>query len=441
MKLFGKILGKKKKQSDEDAEELEEEEKPEPEPEPEGEDDEGDEKAKTKAKGRLGALLEGRTKLIAMAAAGVLLVGGVIGGAGWWFLGAKSTPKTDVAAGKGNVTDVATRGALTPPSAAGSSEAVTPVAAPLTAPSGASLNTVATSQGPGGGLTIPAVGQQAFARVPDVRGASQPLSAAPDPALVEQRSEGPLPKIARDGRKAWQVYAHPSDPRESRPRIAVILSGLGLSRAATIEAIRKLPGAVTLAFDPYAKGLNDWVIRARQAGHEVLLTVPMEPIGFPARDEGPLALLTSLKPPDNIKRLEAVLSRMSGYVGVRSTPATQFALSEEALKPVLEAVKGRGLMFVDGGEQPKTLAPKVASQIGLPRAMSNMVVDSTPSRAAIDAKLAELETMARQNAVAVATAHAYPVTVERLAAWISTLEGKNLALVPVSAIADKQIIP
>jgi len=33
------------------------------------------------------------------------------------------------------------------------------------------------------------------------------------------------------------------------------------------------------------------------------------------------------------------------------------------------------------------------------------------------------------------------VTVERLAAWISTLEGKNLALVPVSAIADKQIIP
>lgn len=441
MKLFGKILGKKKKKSDEDDEELEEEEKPEPEPE-EG-DDEGEGAAKGKAKGRLGALLEGRAKLIAIAAAGVLVVGGVIGGAGWWFLGAKSAPKTEVAGAKGG-TEVAARGALTPPSAPGPSPApaaTAPAAGPVSAPLGSSLNTVATSQGPGGGLTIPAVGQQAFARIPDSRAAPQPLSTAPDPALVEQRPEGPLPKIARDGRKAWQVYARPSDPREDRPRIALILSGLGLSRAATIETIRKLPGVVTLAFDPYAKGLNDWIIRARQAGHEALLTVPMEPIGFPARDEGPLALQTSLKPPDNIKRLETVLSRMSGYIGVRSTPATQFALSEEALKPVLEAVKARGLMFVDGGEQPKTLAPKIASQIGLPRAMSNMVVDSTPSRAAIDAKLAELETMARQNAVVVATAHAYPVTVERLVAWIPTLEGKGLALVPVSAIADKQIIP
>lgn len=439
MKLFGKILGKTKKKSDEDDEELEEEEKAEPEPE---EGDEGDEKAEAKAKGRFGALLEGRTKLIAIAAAGVLVVGGVIGGAGWWFLGAKPTSKTDVAGGKGSGVEVATRGALTPPpSTAETATTTAPVAAPVAAPSGASLNTVATSQGPGGGLTIPAVSQQAFARISEARGAPQPLSSAPDPALVEQRPEGPLPKVARDGRKAWQVYARPSDPREGRPRIAVILSGLGLSRAATIEAIRKLPGDVTLAFDPYAKGLNDWVIRARQAGHEVLLTVPMEPIGFPARDEGPLALQTSLKPPDNVKRLEAVLSRMSGYVGVRSTPATQFALSEEALKPVLEAIKARGLMFVDGGEQPKTLAPKLATQIGLPRAVSNMVVDSTPSRAAIDAKLAELETMARQNAVAVATAHAYPVTVERLVAWIPTLEGKNLALVPVSAIADKQILP
>ena len=34
-----------------------------------------------------------------------------------------------------------------------------------------------------------------------------PLVPAPDPALVETTADGPLPKIARDGRKPWQVYA------------------------------------------------------------------------------------------------------------------------------------------------------------------------------------------------------------------------------------------
>jgi polysaccharide deacetylase 2 family uncharacterized protein YibQ len=427
LSLFAFGKNKKKKADDEEDEDAKEEK------EEDAEEGEG------KAKGRLGALLEGRGKLIAIGAAAVLVIGGVLGGAGWWFLGSKSKPEAGSAlqAGKG----APPPGGLTPPPRGGPAgdapQPLTPVAAGPGA--AASLNTMATSQGPGGGLSVPAIHQQAFARVPDSRAAPQPLGTAPDPALVEQRSDGPLPKVARDGRKAWQVYARPSDPREARPRVALILSGMGLSRAATIEAIRKLPGPVTMAFDPYARGLNDWVVRARQAGHEVLLVLPMEPVGFPLRDEGPLALLTTLKPPENIKKLEAVLTRMTGYVGVKSTPATQFAVSEESLKPILEAVKARGLMFVDGGEQPRTLVPRIAAQIGLPRAVSDMTVDLTPSRTAIDAKLAELEAKARQDAVVVATAHAYPVTVERLAAWIPSLEAKNIALVPVSAVADKQL--
>lgn len=465
MKLFGR-----KKKSEDDEEDVEPEvEKAEPEPEPEDDEDEDGEGKKKKRSPF--AFLQGKGKIIALALAGLLLVGGVVGGAGWWFLG-RSKPaappqQADVTSG--------TSVNIAMPQAPGASGGLTPPDGPLTAqpgpdvtpPPGAAptsgkskskakaagkdkaaatatqdalgggtLN--AAASGAGAGVMIPAIGQTAFASIPD-RPAAQPLSGAPDPALLDKQGEVGLPKIGKDGKKPMLVYAKPSEAKGDNPRIALIVSGLGLSRAGTFETLKKLPSEVTLAFDPYAKNLNDWTVRARQAGFESLVMLPMEPIGFPVRDGGPLALQASLKPPENVTRLENVLGKMTGYVGVLATPAAQFTALEEPLKPILEAIKSRGLMYVDGPGQPKSLAPKVATDIGLPRAMVDMTLDDEPARAAIDAKLLELETLARRNAAVVAVAHAYPSTVDRLVAWAQTLAAKKIDLVPVSALADKQI--
>lgn len=303
-----------------------------------------------------------------------------------------------------------------------------------------SLNVLAAAdQGTSADAAVPWVTLAAFEGVP-LAAIATALSEAPDLALIEQGSQGPLPKVGEDGRRPWQVYARPFDEGDARPRIAVIITGLGLSRAATEAAISLLPGEVTLAFDPYATGLGDWVRLARQAGHEVLISLPMESAAFPVHDSGPQSLMTWLDPAENLNRLEFVLSRLSGYVGVVTVMGSKFTTTETHLRPILEVLKARGLLIVDGGKAPKTLVPRIATEIGLPRALSNMVLDTVASRVAIDGKLAKLEALARKHAAAVATATPYPVSVERLVAWAATLEGKNLVLAPVSAIADKQIL-
>ncbi len=117
-----------------------------------------------------------------------------------------------------------------------------------------SLNAISSSvREPGAGIVVPAVTQVAFSAIPTAA-PGQPLAAAPDPALIEQTAQGSLPKIGEDGRMAWQVYARPFEDEAKRPRIVIIIGGLGLSRAATEAAVSRLPGEVTLAFDPYAKG-------------------------------------------------------------------------------------------------------------------------------------------------------------------------------------------
>jgi uncharacterized protein len=268
---------------------------------------------------------------------------------------------------------------------------------------------------------------------------SEPLTPAPDPALVERGNVGPLPVIAPDGRTPWQVYARPFDRTDHRPRIAILVVGLGLSGAASEAAINDLPGAVTLVFNPFASQLDEWIERARAAGHEVLLSLPMEPADYPRIDPGPKTLLTSLDKQQNLDRARWVLTRVTGYVGVVSLSGSRFTTSKADLLPILDEIKSRGLMFVDSRTTDQSVAASLAKSIGLPHAASDLVLDRQAARDAIDQRLQQLENLARQNGVAVGiTGDVYPVTIERVALWFQSLASKGIVLAPVSATADMQ---
>ena len=266
---------------------------------------------------------------------------------------------------------------------------------------------------------------------------SGPTPAPPDGSLLETTRHGELPVIAADGREAWQVYARPFPPGDARPRIAVVLTGLGLSQAATNAAIG-LPGAVSLSFAPYAANLNEWAIRARTAGHEILLDLPTEPQDYPTDDPGPHTLLTSLNPSDNVARLEWLLGRFVGYVGVIDWMGAKFARSAEALRPVLAALKSRGLMVVYSRTSEASRVFELAGQVGLARAVANAEIDTLASRDAIDRQLIALEREARASGYALAVARPYPVTIERLSLWARSLEDRGFVLAPVSAVANRQ---
>jgi polysaccharide deacetylase 2 family uncharacterized protein YibQ len=244
-----------------------------------------------------------------------------------------------------------------------------------------------------------------------------------------------LPIIGRDGRQPWRVYGRPFDRTDKRPRIAIIVTGLGPSGAVTDAAINELPGAVTLSFDPYTRRLNEWIDRARGAGHEILLAVPMEPEDYPRQDPGPFTLLTSLSAGDNLERLDWALSRVTGYVGLTNMMGSRFTTSERDLAPVFEELKKRGLMFVDGRASEQSVAGALAKSMNLPRAIADASLDAETTADAIDRRLAGLEVLAQHNGAALGIGFAYPVTVERVAAWAKTLEAKALVLAPASALA------
>nr|WP_247884144.1 divergent polysaccharide deacetylase family protein [Azospirillum sp. OGB3] len=264
------------------------------------------------------------------------------------------------------------------------------------------------------------------------------LTPAPVPGLVEDSRNGPLPRIAEDGRKPWQVYARPFPAADRRPRIAIVLAEMGISGVTTGNALQKLPPTITLAFVPYADRLDNWVERARGKGHEVMLSIPMEPQDYPRNDPGPNALLSMLPPERNMERLEWSLGKAVGYIGITSTTGSKFTANPDAVNPVIAAMKARGLMVLDARANPRSVAGTLAGQAGVPRAFADRVIDRDLSRGAIDDQLAELEAIAKANGAAVGIGAPYPSTIERINLWLTGLADRGIAIVPVSALANMQ---
>ena len=265
---------------------------------------------------------------------------------------------------------------------------------------------------------------------------AEALAIAPDPGLILQGQVGLLPVIGEDGRQPWHVYGRPVDLDEDIPKIAIVIGGLGMSEAATTAAIQQLPGTVTLAFVPYAPDLSSWIARARAAGHEVILQLPMEPTDFPANDPGPHTLMTEAEAAENIERLHWLLSRFTGYVGVTNYMGSRLTTSPDAMFPILQDLQARGLMFLDAMETPDSIAGQLAGEMHMPNVVNNRFLDTQASRVAIDARLFELEAIAKATGGAVGIGFPYPVTIERVSEWIATLEEREIAVVPISALAD-----
>ena len=252
--------------------------------------------------------------------------------------------------------------------------------------------------------------------------ATEMAAATPPPA--------PAPTLA----PPWKRYARPFPAGDTRPRIAIVITELGLSRAATEAAIERLPPEITLAFNPLAPNLQAWIIKARARGHEVMLDLPMEPLSYPQEDPGPNALLASLGPIENARRLGFLLDRADGYVGVASYMGSRFEGTAELIQPVLQTLADRGLLFLANRSAPASEVPALAETLKLPWLSNDRFLDTEATRVAIDGRLQQLERLARTHKGAVAMGLGYPVTIERVGAWTETLGAKGITLAPASAL-------
>lgn len=272
---------------------------------------------------------------------------------------------------------------------------------------------------PGGQAVILMPGANAQTHAP-------PLPQAPIAGLTAPGPGGLLPIIAPDGRMPWKAYARPFADN-GRPKVSLVIGGLGLNAKATRDAIERLPPEITLSFVPYADGLQGWIDLARANGHEVLLEIPMEPLDFPDNDPGPYTLMANDPPSQTVTRLEWLMARATGYFGVTNYLGGRFLSSDRGMGAFGLALRQRGLAFIDDGSAAKRA-------MAVPRASAGRIVDDQLDSDAIDRQLLNLEAQALQTGSALGSGFAYPLTIAQVQKWAASVGQRGYALAPASAV-------
>ena len=247
-----------------------------------------------------------------------------------------------------------------------------------------------------------------------------------------------MPPIASPpaGDPPWQRFARPAPPTNGRPVIAIVIDDMGIDRKRSSRTVQ-MPGPLTLSYLPDAQDLPAQTAMAHRAGHELMLHMPMEPMGGEA-DPGPYALRGRLSDAENLRRLHAALARFDGYVGVNNHMGSRFTASAPGMTLVMVELQRRGLLWLDSRTSPRTAGPMVARQFSLPWAERDVFLDDDPTRPAVERQLRQLEEVARRHGRAIAIGHPRDATLNALEPWLRGLEAKGFVLVPLTEIVRRR---
>ena len=240
----------------------------------------------------------------------------------------------------------------------------------------------------------------------------------------------------RDETRPMVAFAVDTPARSGLPAIAIVIDDMGVDRARSLRMM-DLKGPLTLSLMTYAEGLPGLVERARSGGHEVMGHLPMEPLD-PNENPGRGALLVSMNAATIRATLAGDLDPWSGYVGINNHMGSKFTTDRTRMDVVMAELKARGLLWLDSKTVAGSVGVAAALAAGVPTVERDVFIDNEQVVPTVLAQLAEAEKIARSRGTAIAIGHPHDATLEALRQWLPTLEGKRIALVPITEILRRR---
>jgi polysaccharide deacetylase 2 family uncharacterized protein YibQ len=220
---------------------------------------------------------------------------------------------------------------------------------------------------------------------------------------------------------------------ESRgARVAVVLDDAGM-HLEELDRVLRIGRPVTLAILPGLPHSLELAHRAREAGVDVLLHLPMEPEDPSlARLLGEFGVRVDMSEEEIAQAVRAALRAVPGAVGVNNHMGSRATADPRVVGAVLRVLREEGLFFLDSRTTPRSSVEAVAKSLGVPTAHRSVFLDNDPSPEAVRGQARRLAELALREGSAVGIGHANRRhTVEILAEMVGELERRGVQLVPL----------
>lgn len=215
--------------------------------------------------------------------------------------------------------------------------------------------------------------------------------------------------------------------------VAIIIDDMG-KRLQEARSLADIGVPLTFSIIPGLPKDRQVAAEAEQRGIELLIHMPMEPKGYPAKRLEENGLLLGQSDEEIRARVGKYLEALPQAVGANNHMGSNFTENREKMAVVLNILKSRGLFFIDSKTSPASIGYDLAEEMGVRSASRNVFLDNIQQADYISKQLSQAVDIARKRGSAIAICHPHPVTIQTLAAELPRLREEGVTFVPVSRL-------
>jgi polysaccharide deacetylase 2 family uncharacterized protein YibQ len=268
-------------------------------------------------------------------------------------------------------------------------------------------------------------GRQKFLPLPGREAQRQPSAAPPLPG--HEASDLSAPRSLAHSPPGSGFAQQPPCPGMGRAafrasgeaaRMVIVIDDLG-SNLEAVQQLLELDYPVSLAFWPHGSQTALGASLAHQAGREILIHQPMQPLGYPRVNPGPNALLVGMASETIQKILDASVLAVPHAVGLNNHMGSRFTQNLAGVHELIAALKRHDLFALDSLTHSGSIFASEAQRLALPSHQRDVFLDVTASPAKIMKELRQAEHIALICGQSIAIGHPYPETLATLKEWQS----------------------
>jgi len=212
-------------------------------------------------------------------------------------------------------------------------------------------------------------------------------------------------------------------------RIAIVIDDFGYQEQDLILSFCELPQPITFSIFPGERH-TAWIAQqAIEKNHGVMVHLPMEPIGYPARDPGPNAIFLDYTPEKIAELTQNALASVPHAKGMNNHMGSRLTQNFAAMKTVLRVVEKWGFFFVDSVTSPQSVAYAIARDMGIPSGRNAMFLDIVEDEEAVVKRLYRLAKRARHEGTVIGIGHAKANTLHALQRMLPELTEQGFVFV------------
>jgi hypothetical protein len=216
------------------------------------------------------------------------------------------------------------------------------------------------------------------------------------------------------------------EPEADLPRLALVIDDLGYMQPELVTRLCSLPIPFSVAVLPYQEYTKDSAEIAHRLGKEVMLHLPMEPIGYPGpgRDPGPHAILYNLPESEVRQRVRMALDAIPFRAGVNNHMGSRITPDRTRMTWVLQEIKARKCFFVDSRTEKDSVAFDVAEELGIRAVQRKVFLDDDKTFAEEEKQWDRALKLAEKDGSVLIIGHIYPETVAALEKLVPRTKGQ-----------------